>query len=416
MRRPVEDGATRFEAISKDNVVRRARSIAGRLRLRRGDAMYLIVVAVAYVAAAVFISGRFHFAQDRMMILAERVVHLHLDDPRFADTVDSVARNGRYYVAVGPLQVAPYLPFVPFPSLHGIAKYAVSLGPGIVAAWLALPLARAYGVRNATAYWVAGFTAFGTLLFWVSVTGNFYYLAHAESFLALTCFLLEWAGRRRPFLLGLAMAVSFLARPTTVLAAIPFGVALLWRRPDLVRRGILFSVPVAAAGIVIALFNLIRFGSPLESGYMLSQLNDPSLIARRAVGLFSVAQVPENLRLAFLTVFSIRPTFPYLMADPHGLSMLLVSPGLLVAIRAGVRQPLQRTLWVAAAVVALPVFLYYGGGYVQYGFRYSLDFTPFLIPLVAVAVRVRFGRLERALFVVSMASVTYGIIWQVNRF
>src|SRR5450756_1366265 len=37
----------------------------------------------------------------------------------------------------------------------------------------------------------------------------------------------------------------------------------------------------------------------------------------------------------------------------------------------------------AAAIVAVPVFLYYGGGANQYGFRYSLDFTPFLIALVA---------------------------------
>jgi len=84
---------------------------------------------------------------------------------------------------------------------------------GLPAAWLALPLARAYGARGVAAYWIAAFTAFGSLLFWVSVFGNVYLLAHAESFLALTLFLIEWAGKRRPALLGVCLGASFLARP-----------------------------------------------------------------------------------------------------------------------------------------------------------------------------------------------------------
>jgi len=63
----------------------------------------------------------------------------------------------------------------------------------------------------------------------------------------------------------------------------------------------------------------------------------------------------------------------------------------------------------------VPALLYYGGGFLQYGFRYSLDFTPFLIPLVAMGVSTRFGWLERALFAFSAASVTFGIVWLITR-
>lgn len=384
-------------------------------RLTTADIAYIVVVGIAYLVATIFATTGHGVGPDRMMILAERALQGRLDDPSFANTVDSVALGGRYYIAVGPLQFIPYLPLVPFEALHGVARYVVSIVPGLLAAWLALPVARAYGASGRNAYWVACFTAFGTLLFWVSTLGNMYYLAHAESFLALTCFVLEWAGRRRPGLLGLALAVSFLARPTTILAALPFGVYLVWRERDWLRRSVLFGVPLAIAILGYGLYNLARFGSPLESGYAISTLLSKILIDRRALGVFSIRQVAHNVRLALLTPFGLKAAFPYLVPDKFGLSMLLVSPGLLVALRAGFRTPQVRLLWAAAAIVAVPVFLYYGGGVVQYGFRYSLDFTPFLIPLIAVAVRDRLGWLERALFVFSAASVIFGIIWEVTR-
>lgn len=379
--------------------------------MSRGDILFAMGVAIAYVVATCLAATAYHLTPDRMMVLAERILQGRLDDPTFAHTVDSVALDGRYYVAVGPLQVLPYLPFVPLAPFHGVARYVVSLIPGLVAAWLALPLARAYGTRDATAYWVAAFTAFGTLLFYVSVFGDMYYLAHAESFLALELFLLEWAGRRRPAVLGALLAASFLARPTTILACIPFGLALLWRRPAWARTAFTFGAPLGIAIVAFGVYNAARFGSPLESGYAPSLLFNAALIDRRSHGVFSISQVPENVRLALLALPRLRPSLPFVVPDGYGMSMLLVSPGLLVAARAGIRPQAQRLMWAASALVAIPVLLYYGGGYVQYGFRYSLDFTPFLVVLVALAARRHFGRLERCLFIASAASVTFGVLW-----
>jgi hypothetical protein len=64
--------------------------------------------------------------------------------------------------------------------------------------------------------------------------------------------------------------------------------------------------------------------------------------------------------------------------------------------------------------VALPVFLYYGGGVVQYGFRYSLDFTPFLIALMAIGSERWRGRREKVLVLASVGSLLIGIWWYAN--
>lgn len=380
-------------------------------RVSRGDLLFGLAVLVVYgVATAIAIFGR-HVIVDRAEAVAESLLAGHLDAVVLKGTVDTVDINGHYYLAVGPLQILPYLPFAYFHVLRGLASYLIALAFGIPAAWLALPLARAYGARGKTAYWIATFVACGSLLLYCSVFGNFYLLAHPESFLALTLFLIEWAGRRRPSVLGLMLAISFLARPTTILAAIPFGLVLVWRRRDAVRSAVRLSLPIGIAIAFYGWYNWLRFGSPLETGYSISYLTDASLEARRQLGVFSILQIPENLRLALLALPERLPHFPYLTVNPFGLSMLLVSPALLTSLWAGFRDRRVQLLWLAAAAVAVPVFLYYGGGADQYGFRYSLDFTPFLVALVAIGSRRWKGWPERLLISVSAASVAYGVLW-----
>ena len=382
--------------------------------LARPELIFALAVVVAYVAATALAVVFDHAVPDRMMLIAERALGGHLDVDKLKGSVDTVNIGGRYYLAVGPLQLLPYLPFAAVAALQGIGRYVIGLAIGVPAAWLSLPLARAYGARGATAYWIAIFTAFGSLLWYVSVFGDTYYLAHVESFLALTLFLLEWAGRRRPILLGAALAVSFLARPTTVLAAVPFGLALIWQnRATLAaaaRSAVAFGLPIAAAIGVYGWFNWVRFGSPVESGYAISLLRESTLEARRAEGVFAISHIPENLRLALLSGLERIDKFPYIGPSKFGLSMLLVSPALLTAAWAGFRDRTARLLWLAAAIVAVPVFLYYGGGYVQYGFRYSLDFTPFLVALMAIGSGRWIGRPERLLILAGVASVMVGIV------
>ena len=120
------------------------------------------------------------------------------------------------------------------------------------------------------------------------------------------------------------------------------------------RTAVVFSAPVVIAIVSLGIYNAARFGSPLESGYAISFLSNESLIARRALGLFSIAQVPENLRLAILAIPHLRGSFPFALPDKYGMSMLLVSPGLLVAARAGIRPATQRSR--IATAPAIPAF------------------------------------------------------------
>jgi hypothetical protein len=134
---------------------------------------------------------------------------------------------------------------------------------------------------------------------------------------------------------------------------------------------------------------------------------------QREQGLFSLVHVPMNLDYLLIHMpFPIRD-FPYLRPDGLGLSVFLTSPGLLFAIRADRRDRRVWWLWGAAGLVLVPTLLYYGGGWLQYGYRYFLDSVPFVIALCGLAA-VRLGRVGRpwlALIAFGTFVMAFAVYW-----
>jgi hypothetical protein len=93
--------------------------------------------------------------------------------------------------------------------------------------------------------------------------------------------------------------------------------------------------------------------------------------------------------------------------------VFLTSPGLLLAIRADWRSARSWLLLGAAALVLVPTLLYYGGGWLQYGYRYFLDSVPFVIALCGLAA-VREGGIRRgwlALIAIGTVVMGFGVYW-----
>ena len=76
------------------------------------------------------------------------------------------------------------------------------------------------------------------------------------------------------------------------------------------------------------------------------------------------------------------------------------------------RSPLTKALWVTIATTALPSLLYHNSGYVQAGYRFSLDYLIYFIILLAIGARPQ-TKLFRGLIVFSFAvnlflAITFG--------
>ena len=391
------------------------RGWAARLLADRGAVAWMVVVAFIYGGATFVRSQASDWGPDHMMILANDITQGRVDLSSLTTINDIVTIDGRHYQAMSLLPTVPYLAFVPFEVLWPFSRWIVSAVIGILAAWMALPVARRYGPGGTASYWLAALGAFGTMLFTLAIEGDFYYLAHLESVLLAFVALIEWHDRRRSWVLGLLVGLSALARPTLLLMALPLGLVLLAEARDRVRTAAEFALPIAGAVLVTAAWDYVRFGSVLETGYGIAWITPP-LEALRSQGLFSIVHVPTNLALFVGGGFGIRDAFPWLVPSSEGQSILLTTPALLVAVNAGFRGRLNQMLWGVAMLTAIPVFLYYGGGGgATYGYRYAMDFIPFLFALVAIALKERFGNLEKVLIGLSVAFVCYGYVWLIYK-
>jgi hypothetical protein len=109
------------------------------------------------------------------------------------------------------------------------------------------------------------------------------------------------------------------------------------------------------------------------------------------------------------------PSCPIALPDDVGTSILLSSPGYLLAIPAllGGRSRLVAGAFLAVLAIAIFNLMHFSQGWVQFGYRFSNDFAPFAILLVAIGLarRGRVGLLGAGLIGLSIAANLWGVIW-----
>jgi hypothetical protein len=306
---------------------------------------------------------------------------------------DVIMRGGHFYVPFAPF---PAIALMPLVALTGpLAADQIESGINAVLAaasvgmcwWL---LARIGVERLSDRLWLAVLFGFSTQILWVTTRGGVWHTGHLIATILTFACLIELEGQRRALLIGLAAGAAFLTRAPLAFA-VPFYALLLYRpEPIPWRPWTWLAVGVLPSIAFFFIYNVLRFGTPLESGYALATLPD-WLAKQRALGLFAIAHIPMNLDYFLVHLPRPIPTPPFFRPDGLGLSVFLTSPGLLFALRADWRQP--RSWWLAGATIAVlvPTLLYYGGGWLQYGYRYFLDSVPFVMALCGSAAVVRGG-------------------------
>ncbi|MCA9543699.1 MAG: hypothetical protein KC613_04895, partial [Myxococcales bacterium] len=202
-------------------------------------------------------------------------------------------------------------------------------------------------------------------------------------------YLLFAVDARRPFLAGLMLAWAFATRASLVLAAAFFYWQLVapasgerFERKEQLKRFLLFSAPPLVAGVLLLWFNHARFENPMEFGH--TYLAGGRMPRIRDFGLFHPAFFKRNLHAAFTLTPRIIDKAPYLQISKHGMSLFLTTPALLMLFRPKRwHRILAPTLLCLAATFGL-ILMYQNTGWVQFGYRFSLDFLPYVLILMAV--------------------------------
>jgi hypothetical protein len=368
----------------------------------------------AGLAAFVFTLILSHFRStpyNNYVLLADAFLHGHawIDWP--GSYIDALGYNGQHYVIEAPL---PALLLMPYVAIAGTAANQTLLAVilcavGIGAAW---QLGERLGVSTAANAWICAFLLFGTDLAWCAMLGDVWFIAHVSAVCFTMLALLEVCGTRRGWLVALWAVCAAESRFTLALV-LPVYAVMLWS--DERSRRALFgfgSIVVVAAGLWVW-YNLARWGTAADIGYTTWYHQDQ---AGLPIGSpFRLMYLKYELWSFFVQRADLRPVWPWFRPSFSGVALTWTSPALVYAFFA--RKPVNLALafWIAAALTAVPNFLYYVNGFAQYGMRHALDFIPFLVALMFLAARERLEMWAKALIVYSCAASLYGV-WFWNAF
>ncbi len=375
-----------------------------------------VVIAVALGILTLLGIGLMNLAlhsQPQYVLLAEAFLQgkLHFLTQLPSGGYDAALMNGRYYWPLPPFPAVLLMPFVLLgyvvraPFEQGYLQFLLVVAVVV----LVYKIARRFDFAAVDAGVLAFAFVVGSMFLGVAFLPFYSYFAHVVATVALLAALLEYLGKRRWWLVGLCIGAALASRTTAGIAALFFiGDILLDRSHGWVerwRRAVEFLGPFLIVAALLALYNYLRFGNVLEAGYALQVMQNNALITARSYGLFSFRHLPGNLFYAFFSppapVFAGGSgpvlAFPFLAVNPWGMGIFFTSPYLLRMFSLRYRERWQKIAWITVALTALAVFLYYGVGWIQFGYRYALDFLPLVFVLFLSAYRSQIGALSRPL-------------------
>ena len=375
-----------------------------------------------------------HSPDNHYVYMADGFLHgrLHLEGaPPHRN--DWAKYDDKWYVSFPP---APAVLMMPGVFIFGMSfndriftLFFAAAGPALL--FLVLMLLRRRGSIHRTPHELALLSAVfgvGTVYYFAAVQGSVWYTAHMVGTTLMLLFMLAALDATHPILAGLALGAAFACRPPMLLAA-PFFVFELLRPhfgdspkglfssiPGALKQIgmkktllelICFIVPIAAILGMMMAMNAARFDDPFEFGHKHLQVRWTGRILKW--GLFHYHYLAHNLAVALTLLPWLSAKPPYLQISLHGLAIWFTTPMLLYILWPKKRDRFYVALAVTAACVAAPSLLYQNSGWIQFGYRFALDYMPYLMVMLAASGR-RFGKFFIALFVFAVAVNLFGAV------
>lgn len=353
----------------------------------------LVSILLIYLFIPFFIINLLVTIEPQFVYLANSFIkgHIYINLSEYNELTagDLTPYRGHFFYPNGPV---PSVLLIPFVIIFGqLAQQGFLQVPINILNFLLLyKISMLLGLDRKRSLIFTIFFIFGSVYTPVGaipVAGHFAQVI-ATSILLLAIY--EFLTRKRYFIIAILLALGTLTRFTLLFAALFFLIHLA-KVKNAKKQALNFLMPLLIGIILIFAYNYARFDDILENGYK-NQLVPRALKERRTSGLFSLKYVPDNAYHMLLkppeliTWYSTsRPKFPFLRYSDWGLSIFMLSPVLFLIYRANFKSLLSRASLLTICLISIPILVYYGNGYRQVGFRYALDFYPFLLLIMASA-------------------------------
>ncbi len=360
--------------------------------------------------------------------LADAFLHgrLYLINP--PSTFEELIKAGNKYFLIYPPMPAVLL--MPYVAILGVSfdHVPVSFLMGGFNIALVYLIMRKLTEKEEIRIWMSVLFGFGTIHWYLATVGSVWYFAQIVATLFLLSAVLVTFTIRKPFLIGLLVGAAYWSRLPTILS-LPFFVIMLsdiWLLPKngagILRRVRLKPLLLlgAGAGIFILLnflYNYLRFGSVYDVAYVKQSIYP----AKEQIspwfnkGLFDLSYIPYHLRALFLEPPVFISSWPYVIPSKLGLSILITTPAFIFALFAGIRNKLSLACWSAILPTAFLIFIKSGTGWTQFGYRYALDFYPFLLILTMRGIGRELRWYHKALIIAGVLVNLWGVLF-INKF
>jgi|SRR5579871_3655225 len=354
----------------------------------------LIVTIIAHSAELTL-----HISQTHMLDLARSFLHGKLTVSLFPNRDDLAFYNGNYYVYFGFFPALLLMPLVVL--FHIQSQWGLIPIATLFAARCLYLLAKDMDLSPKQSLWIVVAFFFGTIYFFLSLVDITAYYIQVLGIDFLILALYFFICKKQIVISSLFFCFAFLTRQTLLLAICFFIAEMIfeeqtWRSTR--KNFLLFCIPVIGAISLLSVYNSVRFGSPFDNGYAYN-------IATKKVpimyGLFSLRYIPANIYFMLfkgldgLVKNNTILRFPYYKADYMGLGMFFTSPFFFYVFLAKFRAKHVLSSLITILVLASFVLLFYNSGFWQYGYRYALDFYPFLFLILISVFRKYFTNMTK---------------------
>jgi hypothetical protein len=369
----------------------------------------LLIIAV--IALAIFAASKGPPPeQNHFVYLAEAFLHGQLGVSGNGQTLaEIVPFNGNYFVVYPPAPAVLMLPFVAiFKTAFDQSLMSILLAClCVVTMWF---VQRKTGANGPKALWLTVLFGFGTCFWFIASVGSSWYIEHVVAVLFLTLAIIFSLNKKNQLFVGLLLGFAFLARLPVVLS-FPFFVLLIYDQntawKERLKHSALFAVGLGLMIAVYELYNFGRWGVFSDLGYTLIPGigQDPYF----QEGIFNVSYIPRNIYAILFQGPILLEKFPYFEPNWMGLGLFFTTPAFIYAFK-GPWNRLSKYAGLAILCI-LPILITHGTvGFTQFGYRFSLDFTPFMMLLAAKGMRENLCWEEKALIIISVLVNLWGVL------
>jgi hypothetical protein len=401
------------------------------------DKKFFVPLIICIITFAIYyITGEGSTPYNYYVYLADAFLHGRLyltENPSWLSELIPI--NGKYYVIYPPMPALLILPFVAFRGLafdQTIGSVLIGSINSAILYIIVKKIFRRYFINTSEngkldkkieifAIWIMILFSFGTIYWFLASVGSSWYLAQVTGVLFIFLALNEFFGKSRPFIIGIFLGAAYWSRLPVILSItffiIAFSDKFKFYNGKLDIRKYSLGILTFFLGVVIFvgfdfIYNYLRFNTIFDIAYYLQPgiLSEPWF----SKGYFNLIYIPNHLNILFLKGPILINKFPYMEPSWAGMAIWMTTPAFIFSLKA----PLDKitlACWSSIILISIIIMSHGGTGFTQFGYRYAMDFYPFLLLLTIRGIGGEIKLFHKLIIILGVIVNLWGVVW-INKF